>query len=66
MIRFLTATALVSSLSMFPAYGQAQNAGSPVATPNASATDAQVSTAVGSDPTVVDETPPAGLATKSS
>lgn len=60
MIRFLTATALVSSLSMFPAYSQAQNAGSRVATPNASATDAQVSTAVGSDPTVVDETPPGG------
>jgi len=60
MNRFLTATALVTSLSMLPAYSQAQNAGSPVATPNASATDAQVSTAVGSDPTVVDETPPGG------
>ncbi|RYF49673.1 MAG: hypothetical protein EOO38_07380 [Cytophagaceae bacterium] len=61
MIRFLTATALVSSLSLFPAYVQAQNAGSPAAgASDASATDAQVSTAVGSDPTVVDKTPPGG------
>ncbi len=61
MIRFLTATALVSSLSLFPAYVQAQNAGSPAAgAADASATDTQVSTAVGSDPTVVDETPPGG------